>query len=115
MKISNLILPLIIAITVWLIYYFYFAPTKELGSFENFDTGSEINQEINVKIIKDRGIEKTADGKIIAFLVSDRNNKIVKVVLHQPVDDEILKSDVVELLGHMHETNFTAKRISVND
>jgi len=56
--ISKLILPLIAVAVIAVIYYIYFAPTKELGSFSKYSPGSEINQEINVAIVKSKGFER---------------------------------------------------------
>jgi len=113
MKLSNLILPAIVLVVVGIIYFFYFAPTEELGSFSNFSPGSEINQEINVMIVKERPIDRDSSGKIFGFYAKDRNNIVVKVNLHEPVDENILRAEVIELLGHMHEDSFTASRVSI--
>ena len=113
MKLSNLILPGIVLIVVGMIYFFYFAPTDQLGSFGNFSPGSEINQEINVAIVKDKKIGRTKDGRIISFYAKDRSNVIVEVFLNEPVDESILDAEIIELLGHMHGNTFTARRISV--
>ncbi len=113
MKLSNLILPGIVLIVVGMIYFFYFAPTDQLGSFGNFSPGSEINQEINVLIVKDKKTGRTNGGKITSFFAKDKNNKIVEVFLNEPADPSILDAEIVELMGHMHGNTFTARRISV--
>ncbi len=113
MKVSNLILPGFVLIVVGMIYFFYFAPTEELGSFSNFSPGSEINQEINVMIVKEKPIDRDSSGKIFGFYARDKNNVVVKVVLHEPEDDKILDAEIVELLGHMHDDSFTAARVTI--
>ncbi|MDO8549372.1 MAG: hypothetical protein Q7S39_04350 [Ignavibacteria bacterium] len=112
-KLSKLIFPAILAAVLVLIYYTYFAPTKELGSFSKFSAGSEINQQINVSVVKSRGIERDKSGNIISFYAKDKNNIELKVTLHEPAPAEILNAEVVELLGHMHENSITASKVSI--
>lgn len=113
MKLSKLVLPIIIIAVIGLIYYTYFAPTKELGSFSKFDGGSEINQQINVSVVKENGFERDSNGRIISFYAKDKNNLVLKITLHQSAPEEIVNAEVVELMGHMHGGNFTAAGISV--
>ncbi|MEW6654778.1 MAG: hypothetical protein AB1394_15100 [Bacteroidota bacterium] len=112
-KISKLILPLISVTVLAVIYFIYFAPSKELGSFSKFGDGSEINQQINVSVVKENGFERDADGRIISFYAKDKNNLSIKITLHEPVTDDIVDAVVVELMGHMHGGNFTAASISI--
>ena len=113
MKLSKLFLSLILAVVLAVIYYTYFAPTKELGSFSKFSSGSEINQNINVRVDKSMGFERDANGSITSFYVLDKNNVKVQVVSHEPIPPEIANADVVELLGHMHGENFTTAKITI--
>jgi cytochrome c-type biogenesis protein CcmE len=113
MKISRLILPIIMVVLIALIYYMYFAPTIELGSFSKFDNGSEINQKINVALVKSKSFERDANGYIISFYALDKNNIEVRVSLHEPAPKEIASAIVVELLGHMHNKNITASKITI--
>ena len=113
MKLSKLFLSLILAVVLAVIYYIYFAPTKELGSFSKFSSGSEINQNINVRVDKSMGFERDANGSITSFYVLDKNNVKVQVVSHEPIPPEIANADVVELLGHMHGENFTTVKITI--
>lgn len=112
-KLSKLILPLIVIVVIAFFYFTYFAPTTQLGSFDKFSSGAEINQRINVRIVKSMSLEKDANGNIISFYAVDKNNVEVKVTSHEPVLPEIADADVVELLGHMHENGFTAAKISI--
>jgi cytochrome c-type biogenesis protein CcmE len=113
MKISKFILPIISAAVLALIYYIYFAPTKELGSFSKFEGGSEINQQINVGVVQSKGFERDSNGGIISFYAKDKNNLETKITLHEPAPEEIVNAEVVELMGHMHGSNFTAASVSV--
>lgn len=112
-KLSKLILPLLLVAVLLVIYFIYFAPKKELGSFSNFGGGSEINQQINVMVVKENGFERNADGRIISFYAMDKNKLTIKITLHEPVTDDIVDAEVVELMGHMHGGNFTAASVSV--
>lgn len=113
MKLSKFILPIVSVIVLALIYYIYFTPTKELGSFSKFRGGSEINQKINVAVVQLKGFERDVNGNIISFYARDKNNVEVKVELHEPAPEEIVNAEVVELIGHMHGTNFNAANVFV--
>ncbi len=113
MKISKLILPALISAVLAIIYFTYLAPSEELGSFKNFSAGSEINQRINVAIVKTKKIGKDVDGNVLSFYAKDIDNKEVEITLHDPESKEILNTEIVELLGHMHENGFTASRVSI--
>ncbi len=112
-KISKLILPLMAATAFAVIYFIYFAPSKELGSFSKFGGGSEINQQINVSVVKENGFVRDADGKIVSFFVRDINNLEIKITLHEPAPEEIVNAEVVELMGHMHGNSFVAASVSI--
>jgi len=113
MKISRLILPAIFIIVIVIMYLTYFASTDEIGSFTKFSPGSEINQEINVAIVRSKGFERDANGNITSFYASDKNNVEVKVTSHEPIPAEIVNAEIVELLGHMHENSLVASNISI--
>lgn len=111
-KLERFILPALILVVLVVIYSTYFAPTEKLGDFSVFG-GSEINQRINVVIIKDSGIYKNANGEITSFKAKDKNNVIAQVSLRDPVPASILNAKIVELLGHMHGVDFTAASVKV--
>ena len=110
---SKLILPALVIYALLIVYLFYFAPTKELGLFSKFSAGSEINQRINVMIVKTQKIGKNGSGEITSFYAKDKSNREVFVSLHEAISSKILDAEVVELLGHMHGSDFTASRVSV--
>lgn len=113
MKISRLILPAIFIVVITIMYFTYFASTDEIGSFTKFSPDSEINQEINVTIVKDKGFERDANGNITSFYASDKNNVEVKVTSHEPIPAEIANAEVVEVLGHMHGNDLVASKVSI--
>ncbi len=53
-SLQKLILPSLVILLLGIIYLGYFAPSEELGDFSRFGE-SEVNQRINVKIIKETG------------------------------------------------------------
>jgi hypothetical protein len=112
-KLSKLILPIIIAAAITIIYSTYFAPKQGLGSFSKFSTGSEVNQEINVRVVKHKGFERDVSGNVIAFYAIDQNNVELRVALRDPETMNIINADVVELLGHLHKNIFTASEVII--
>jgi len=91
---------------------FVLAPSDELGSFEKIRAGGEINQSINVKVDKTMGFEKDRNGNIFVFYARDKNNEQAKIRLNEPAPAELANAEFVEILGHMHGTNFVAIRVS---
>lgn len=112
-KLSKLIFPVIVAAVILVIYFTYFAPTDELGSFSKFNPGSEVNQQVNASVVKEKGFERDANGNIISFFAKDKDNIEMKVTSHEPILPEIENAVVVELLGHIHENSITAAKISI--
>ena len=113
MKISKLILPGIFIVVIAIMYFTYFSSTDELGSFSKYSPGSEINQEINVAIVKSKGFERDASGNITSFYARDKDNVEAQITSHEPIPAEITNAEVVEVLGHMHENSLVASNISI--
>ncbi len=113
MKISKLILPAIFIVVSVIMYFTYFAPTKELGSFSKFSPGSEINQQINVAVVKTKGFERDASGGITSFYARDKDNVELIITLHEPAPAEIANAEVVEVNGHMHGNSITASKVTI--
>lgn len=113
MRSSRLILPAIFIVVITIMYFTYFASTDEIGSFDKFSSGSEINQTINVAVIKSKGFGRDGSGNIISFYASDKNNVEVQVTSHEPIPAEIANAKVVELLGHMHGKSITASKVTI--
>lgn len=112
-KISRLILPAIFIVVIAIMFFTYFATSGELGSFSKYKPGSEINQEIIVAIVKDKGFKRDANGNINSFFARDINNVEVKVTSHKSIPAEIVNSEVVKVLGHMHGNGLVASKISI--
>ncbi|NOX18519.1 MAG: hypothetical protein GXO87_09605 [Chlorobi bacterium] len=111
-SIQKFALPALVVVIVGLIYFEYFAPKSELGDFSKFGD-SEINQRINVLVVKDKDFGRNENGDIISFSAKDKKNKIVFVSLREPAPEGFENAVIVELLGHMHGDNFTAAGIKI--
>ena len=112
-KLSKLILPVIFIVVIAIMYFTYFARTDEVGSLDKFSPGSEINQEINLFVVKSKGFERDAYGSISSFYARDKNNVEVQVTSHEPISPEVANAEVVELLGHMHGNSLVASKITI--
>ena len=113
MKLSKLILPIIFIVVITIMYLTYFARTDEVGSLDKFSPGSEINQEINLFVVKSKGFERDANGNITSFYAADKNNVEIIVTSHEPIPPEIANAKVVGLLGHMHGNSLVASKITI--
>jgi len=108
-KLSKLILPAIFIVVIAIMYFTYFARTDEVGSLDKFSPGSEINQEVNVRVVKSK-IERDASGNISSFYAIDKNNQVTS---HEPIPAEVANTEVVELFGHMHGNSLVAAKITI--
>lgn len=111
-SLQKFLLPLLIIILLAAVYFSYLAPTTKLGDFSKFGD-SEINQRINVLIVKESGFGRTAGGEIISFKAKDKNGVIVNVALREPAPEDIMNSEIIELLGHLHGREFNAASIKI--
>ncbi|MBU2493310.1 MAG: hypothetical protein KJ571_11850 [Bacteroidetes bacterium] len=113
MKTSKIIATTFFVILFAVMYFNYFAPSDKVGSFSKFSPGSEINQVINVEVVKAKGFERDGIGNIISFYVKDKDDIEVQVSLHEPAPADIINAEVIEVLGHMHGNTLTASRVTV--
>ena len=110
---AKIVLPALFAVLIGLIYMFYFAPTDELGSFDKYASGSEINTEIQVKYVKSKGIEFTGNGRAL-FYTEDIDGRQVQVTVPAAeIPEGMENAEVLNMLGHMHGNTYTAARISI--
>ena len=112
-KIEKFILPGLIVVIVSLLYFFYFAPSDELGSFEEFDKDSNASVPIVVKYVSEKGIQRDAEGTM--FFVVDKTGKEYKVSgpAQLPVGFEVSKA--IEIMGHFGGTGFHAHGVKVKN
>jgi len=73
-NIQKLVLPALVIFILAILYFSYFAPSDELGSFSNFDPNNSAALPIIVKLVKEKGVQRTQDGSYI-FYALDKDNK----------------------------------------
>jgi len=77
-NIQKLVLPALVVFIIAILYFLYFAPSDELGSFARLDSNSNAAVPIIVKMVKEKGVQRTQDGSYI-FYVLDKDKKEVLV------------------------------------
>lgn len=112
-KLSKLILPAIIIAIIITVYFTFFGGNTEIGDLSKFGSGSEVNQKINLAVVKSKNFMRDENGNITSFYSMDKNKTEVLVTSHEPIPPEIVNAEVIELIGHLHENRFTASKITV--
>jgi cytochrome c-type biogenesis protein CcmE len=101
--VQKLILPVLILAVALLIYSIYFSPKKGLGSFSDFDPNNNAVKDIRVKVVAERGIEKTSHGGA-KFYAADKSNNVI-VINADKVPEGIESAQIVILRGHLSQNN----------
>ena len=114
MKKENFIVPLLAAGVVALIYFSYFDHGDELGLFSEFDTNSNANKEILVKLLPEKGFEKDGSGGT-TFYVEDRSGKQIPVSGTATLPENFEKAGRVALMGHYSGDSFHAHDVKIKD
>ena len=112
-KLEKFILPGLIVIIVALLYFFYFAPTDELGSFANFDKDSNASIPIVVRLVTEKGIQYDREGS--TFFVVDRTGKEYRVSGPADLPVGIESSNSIEILGHFSGSGFHAHGVEIKN
>ncbi len=114
MKFQKLVLPILVLAIISLLYFSYFSPKDELGLFSDFDTNSNANKEIIVKILPEKGFANDGSGGI-TFYVEDRAARQIKVTgqLTLPVGFEA--ANRIILIGHLSGDSFHAHEVKIKD
>lgn len=111
---SNLKKIAIPTIALFIIYVIIISqPSKELGSFDTVRAGGEINQNVNVELVKEEGFGRNAQNQIVSFIIKDIKGQLATVQLKNPATEDITYAKTVELFGHMHQDRFVAVSVSV--
>ncbi len=108
---QKLILPLLLVAVVFIIYKFYFANGKGLGSFADFDPNNNAVKPITVKVLQDRGINQ--QGGSVVFYVSDKNNQIMMVTGEVMLPEGIENAEMVTLKGHLSQGGFHTHEVVI--
>jgi hypothetical protein len=114
-KIQKLILPALIAAVVLLLYISYFQPTEELGLFSNFDTNSNTNRDIYVKVLSEKGFHQDLNAGATVFYVIDGAGVEKKVTGPLQLPPGIDVSNRVTLRGHLHPDHFHASEVRLRN
>lgn len=109
--IQKIILPVLVIAVILFIYFSYFAPTDELGSFSTFDTNSNANRDIIVKIVTEKGFTRDQGSGSTVFFVVDKQNREVKVLGPASMPPGLDQVKTVVLRGHLHNDYFHAAEV----
>lgn len=99
-NIQKLILPALVIFILSALYFLYFAPSDELGSFARLDANSNAAVPIIVKLNKESGIKRTQDGSY-TFYVLDADNKNMLITGLKELPPGMDDSKSMVLTGHM--------------
>ncbi len=114
-NIQKLILPGLIVFILAILYFSYFAPSDDLGSFARMDTNSNASVPIVVKLVKEKGVQRTPDGTYV-FYVVDIQNKEVQINGLEKLPPGMNDSKSMVLTGHLSgETSFHAHGIELRN
>ncbi|MEE9448450.1 MAG: hypothetical protein V3V72_00240 [Ignavibacteriaceae bacterium] len=103
---QKLILPVLLVAVIFLIYTVYFSPSKDLGSFSDFDPNNNAVKDIKVQLVLDRSINKDSHGGA-TFYASDKGGNVV-LINADKVPAEIESAKVLILRGHLSQDSFHA-------
>lgn len=108
---QKLILPVLLVAVVAIIYFTYFAPSKDLGSFSDFDPNNSAVKDIRVLVVHEKGIEKDSHGA--HFYAADKNNRVFPVNADK-VPEGIESAETVVLRGHLNKESFHAHDVLID-
>jgi hypothetical protein len=100
---QKLILPILIVAAILLVYNVYFSPQEGLGSFADFDPNNNAVRDIRVKIVSEKGIERTTHNGA-RFYAADKNNNVI-LINADKVPEGIDSAEIVTLRGHLSQDN----------
>ncbi|MFA7228041.1 MAG: cytochrome c maturation protein CcmE [Melioribacteraceae bacterium] len=114
MKTEKLVIPALVIGAVLLIYFSYFNSGDKLGLFSEFDTNSNANREILVKILHEKGIQIDASGGA-SFYVEDRSGKQVPVSGSVSLPQGFESMERIILMGHYSGDSFHAHEVKIKE
>jgi cytochrome c-type biogenesis protein CcmE len=111
---SNLAKIAIPSIIIFGIYLFSILMTQsEIGSFDSVRAAGEINQNVKVIVVKEKGFNRDNTNNIVSFIAKDRDDQEAIISLRKPAPANLSEAEVIELFGHMHQNNFIAVDVTV--
>jgi len=111
-KLQKLILPVLIIIIALILYFVYFG-SKGLGSFDDFDTNSNANLDISVRVADNREISINDAQGTSSFYAVDRNGRTVLVNAPAQLPQGIAPGMNIVLHGHLHPDHFHATEVKL--
>lgn len=99
-NIQKLILPILIIFILAILYFSYFAPSDDLGSFSKFDPNNNASMPIIVKLVKEKGVKRVQDGTY-TFFVLDIDNKEMLVTGLNNLPPGMDDSKSMVITGHL--------------
>jgi len=114
MKPNKLILPILVFAVIFLLYFLYFTPKDDLGFFADFDTNSNTNREIMVKVLHEKGFTQDPNGGTV-FYVEDGAGVQAKVLGPLTLPPGMDITNRVTLLGHYHGDYFHAADVRIRN
>ncbi|NMB80413.1 MAG: hypothetical protein GYA14_01180 [Ignavibacteria bacterium] len=112
MKAQKLILPLLIIAVAAVLYFLYFSPKDDLGFFSDFDTNSNANRDIIVKLLPEKGFVQDKNSGGTVFYVEDGAGKVVRVMGPITLPPGMDVTNRVTLRGHLHGDYFHAASVT---
>jgi hypothetical protein len=110
---QKMILPALLLAAILLIYFFYFAPTGELGLYSSFDTNNNANKDIKVSVVMEKGISLDPVNQSASFYAADGIGIQHLVQAPYPLPPGIEDAEFITMKGHLHDDHFHAVEISL--
>ncbi|MEW6652376.1 MAG: hypothetical protein AB1394_02790 [Bacteroidota bacterium] len=110
---QKLISPILIGLIILIMYLFYFSPYKGLGSFNDYDPNSHVQKEIVVKVVRDLGVQQTADGSKISFYTEDKNGVRMPIEISSEFKSLVESSEIITMTGHICGGRYEAVNIEL--
>lgn len=111
-KLQRFVLPALIFVIVLTLYFVYFGE-KGLGSFEDFDTNSNANLDISVRVADNREIKFDQMQGTSSFYAVDRTGRTVLVNAPADLPANIEPGMKIILHGHLHPDHFHATEVKI--
>jgi cytochrome c-type biogenesis protein CcmE len=99
-NIQKFIIPGLVVVVVAMLYFTYFAPSDELGSFSRFDANNNASLPIIVKYVKEKGAQRSSDGSY-SFYVLDGDNTEMLVYGLRSLPPGMDDSKTIVVTGHL--------------
>lgn len=112
-NLQKLFLPGMVILVAFIIYFTYFSRTEKLGSFSDFDTNSNVNLDITVGLVKEKGIARNEGAGTSTFYAVDKDGREVTVSAPLVLPQGIEAVDQVILHGHLHKDHFHATEVRI--